>query len=82
MKRRKKLSTKRNKIRVNTPMGTLCAERKGTLTEYPGFYVSLANGKEDTEYAIVEYDQVKGCVQVVVYKDDALEPDIIAVRWT
>lgn len=69
-------------MKINTPAGILLAEKKGTWDEYPGFYISVESGDGETrEIACVEYNTIKGCLQVLAYdKGEDSPSDIIEIR--
>lgn len=73
----------KKRFKVETPLGTIIVEAKGTLDEYPGVWVSfLHNGADvDDLVACIEHDSKEDHIQTVLYEADRDEPTQI-VKFT
>ena len=55
------------RLMKKTPIGTLVARYKGSESEYPGFWIDLKVGDSLITIATIEYDNLDGKIQTVVY---------------
>lgn len=62
------------KMEIQTPVGTLVIEPKGSVGEYPGVYVYMGNGASvaTVEYTPDRFDGTPG-IQILAWRDASAE---------